>query len=370
MEKFDGFKHHTYPGEQKANRVERRLPDDPDAADGLSTTRYDLNLSPEVYDKIENGDYTFATEYLCDVLADVDEEVLIDIFKKELGRSGGDIDTINFISLNDIDPNYSEDALGTHNTIDNVLKINIPVIASLLEGGADDSDVKLEILMTLIHEETHAVSHSTCIETVSKQIQESGEVVLRSTRSGYVKSSESYIPTIDGGWVTLDAQQTHVRINEGVTELIAQRVLHQYNKKAPLRDTTKEQRDAFEQTLLRYNGSAYARDVYTVKCYIALIAAATGVPRDVVENGVIRSYLRGSDLVSDDMLSLMDEFLGEDMGLFLQTMSENNDSTIDFENALLQADLKIPDVLLEKLRSELLGTLSDPIPKSSEDKTT
>ena len=102
------------------------------------------------------------------------------------------------------------------------------------------------------------------------------------------------------------------------------------------------------------DANAYAVHLYVIKLFIALVSKVTDTPSDVVENGIIRGYLRGSDFISDDMVGIMDELLGEDMGRTLQISA--TDDTATFEQAIEQADIRVESGVYVRLLDELLGS--------------
>ena len=349
---FEGFKHHTYPGEKKKNRNERRLATSSDDTKEKRTAHgsRDENVDTESLEE----KYREAQKMISEVISHINERVLYETFAEELGKSGGDIATMNFIPLEKIEHRYENINIAEYGVSNNLIGIDIITNAKVLEKKEvkpSDAQRRLEILHSVIHEETHAVAHTTFLEQTG--INHDDEVILHAVvRAGYRKSEQRLTKTPTG--IVSERTDVHRAINEGVTELLAQRILKTYNQRSPLIDTTHAERDVFIQQLKKITGSSYSKEVYAAKLYATLLSEATGVPYENVENALVRGYLRGAEFISDEAVTLLDELLGDSMGKFLKTMSENNTSTNPFEDALSQADIKIPPAKALKLLEELV----------------
>ncbi len=96
-------------------------------------------------------------------------------------------------------------------------------------------------------------------------------------------------------------------INEGITELLTERIYREYKKRVgpgddfsvPYSDRVSDSTSSeTERTIAEAKFHGYKREWQNAKMYIGIISAVTDVPADVVENAVFRTYIRNGTILS------------------------------------------------------------------------
>lgn len=225
-----------------------------------------------------------------------DEQVLKDIFSEHFRKSGSDETTMNWISFDDVrivdnqhkDSNEPKLFRGSHS-----VRKGIELYTNKL------SDDQERTLWTLIHEECHAISTNLA---QFKTLRITGEWLEEIGR----------VPVFESGVSKSYSQNGVVKdifddINEGITEFITERVFREYKKRTGTdtysEDATNPERNSSEanRTVATKKFDAYKKYWQTAKIYIDLVSAISDVPEDVVENAIIRTYIRNGEILSREI---------------------------------------------------------------------
>ena len=278
-------------------------------------------------DDIEQSDkYDPATEtrmeqiHVREMLNSFDEDTLKDIFAEYFRKSGGDEETMNWIPLDDVRIVYktpeeieeSHSNYGTYSAGKGV-KLNSNVLWYSLQNT----------LWTLIHEQCHAISRDRL--RFYNSLNDKGE---RDGTQDVLRSGVS--STI---WMkNRDGEETKKvfdnEINEGITELLTERIFREYKKRTgseiysrhpTLPDQTISNTD---KVVAGAKFDSYERNWQNTKMYIGIISALADIPEDVVENAVIRTYIRNGEITldQDPEIGLMLSEIYPKLGVVLYNM--------------------------------------------------
>lgn len=251
-----------------------------------------------VRDKIEQTDtYDPATETrkeqiaVRETLNSLDEDALKDIFAEYFRKSGSDEETINWIPLEDVriiykSPEEEEKSRSPYG--DQSIAKGVKLYSHLLWHDPEQT------LWTLIHEQCHAISQDRARSyyTANKEGERDGEMI----RLKYGVSSATW--TKEYGAEETEKKVFDNDINEGITELLTERIFREYKKRtgSEIYNQHPTQPDQTisktDEIVAREKFNAYERNWQNAKLYIGIISAVTDVPEDVVEHAVIRTYIR------------------------------------------------------------------------------
>ncbi len=186
--------------------------------------------------------------------------------------------------------------------------------ASLGDTIADSKDMdplqieetffRLEAIHVLIHEELHALSTQTKKESPVDELyygQTYGSVSTTGISNYHYEvheNGEAY------GYMQFDG------LNEGITELIAQRLSKEY-----LRRTAVEGVDGsdIEKRYSLYEMFAYNRERWAAELLVLLYSVISDVPKDTILGGLTRTYLSGeSPIYSHDFYCNMRELFPDE----------------------------------------------------------
>ena len=126
----------------------------------------------------------------------------------------------------------------------------------------------------------------------------------------------------------------------GVTEMIAHRVLRTYTDRSMPKSITRADVDEFLELQQSRTHNVYAIHIFAVKLYAALVAKAVDVPPDVVESGMMRGYMRGSEFIEDEMLPVLSDLLGSGKGTDLK-LAARLGGPKEMVRAMNQIELKV-----------------------------
>ncbi len=244
-----------------------------------------LTVTPPDLDAETVGDISKLRE----LISEIDETILREIFFEELARCGVDTSESSFIPLADVvfdsryegEPNTS--ALHITRTLEKSHRIII-----VPDQNTPPSFAK--VLWSIIHEQLHGVSTTIAVHsgpwntTVKSRSGVSNKVVTEQ-----VLSDEVII------------EEHHLNFNEGLTELISERIFVEYCRQAGIGSH-------LEQVQQKYRGEfAYGLYRQKVDYFIGLIQILSGVDRVTVENALIRTYFRNGEILPEEFRQLIDE---------------------------------------------------------------
>ena len=263
------YKPHTYRGEIHHNRAE--LKRDP------SFKEQHPEISPE-------------QQKVREVLNSIDEKLLRDIFAEYFQKAGSAEGSMNFVPFSDIVivENYSktDQAPGTFGYYST--KYGVVLVADEIH------DEPLKTLWSTIHEEVHAISTEPNTNIRPDITGPDHFLVFRN--SGVKQLVHRVRKTEDGGAEIVETIRFKHRINEGITEIITDKLVRQYIKSSGQK---------FEHIDKITNGTIHNRpdNVYDAKFYIHLISILSSVNYDVVEDALIRTYMRNSNLMPNEVVA-------------------------------------------------------------------
>lgn len=210
-------------------------------------------------------------------LESVDEEILEDIFRTILRRSGCEEKMHMYIPLSEVVCVDDKDtkSSGTYYPQEHKIEINLPYIVD-----ANDNQEFAAVTKVAIHEEVHAVSKGGLIfnEDTSEVEDYVGFAIER--RDEITKAV---------------VQKSFTLFNEGMTELIADDIYEEYvrrsgNKALYVQDTGEG------NTLIQV--TTYEEGRIAVNAIITQIAAEIGVSKDIVREGFVSLYMSGAGIES------------------------------------------------------------------------
>lgn len=252
---------------------------------------------PEFKPMVQNEHYDSTTETATEkravreYLNSFDESLLKEIFSDYIRKSGNEQLSMNWIPFIDVQLLYTpnnKNATGSYST-DNTIQLDCERL----------STDRLATLWCIIHEECHAVSQLA----PTFLFAEESEIAQKDSQS--VLKTGVMTSTLDLN--TWEKIKLHELINEGITELITERIFQQYTSQtgqvagmvnAPLSET-----GGGLSTLEHYGrhrgfrSESYARAWLNVAIYVGIISAITGVPTDTVDKSIIRTYFRNGEIV-------------------------------------------------------------------------
>lgn len=205
-------------------------------------------------------------------LEKINWDILKNILEQYLEKAGLPKESINFIPKEKTlsVPNSHIRFLGKYDRQDNVILINYEFIKNFSENSEQKLNPEIDFLLTLIHEEIHAISKQECYGAEDGKLSNGVEIV-----SGYL--------TLKDGSIAFHA------LDEGMTEKMAREALLDYVR-ATGHFQIKECVDFFEKYQNEYNANIECIDEL-----IERISIFTGVSPDVVWGGFIRGKFEGED---------------------------------------------------------------------------
>lgn len=244
-----------------------------------------------------------------DYLNSLDEPALQEIFAEYYRKAGSDETAINWIPfgkvrimhLTEEDQKKQKSMYGSYSRRDGV------VLYSHLLCRLDPELT----LWTLIHEECHAISHNTLATFPSRNKDGEEDGLIGNMRSGLALSVMSRKDYSD----YVELRVYDIGIDEGVTELLTERIFKEYKRRLGLETYSQHlihqnvKTSATEQIVAREKFHAYERNWQNARLYIGIISAISDIPENMVEEAVIRTYIRNGYILPDDMNPEVGEIL-------------------------------------------------------------
>ncbi|MFM2381591.1 MAG: hypothetical protein RLZZ76_358 [Candidatus Parcubacteria bacterium] len=283
---MEGFRPNQYEGEAPSER--------PDMIAGYRGL-HSPEKTTEAYEAIDK---------VCDVLDEINAEMLFDIFVEYFGRVGNDIGSL------DATLSTPGEVGVIYNKKDRSYGFYHPEYGPQLNAYLlkDDKD---QVLNTLIHEYLHEVTalYSDWKET---QLQSGESGIMQVSPSGFSKITSVYGYEKDTNSVK-DRKSLFFfdnQINEGITQILTDDIHAEYVRRSGEGSDSPVRKD--RESIL-FTSDAYLDEQFNMYTYIALISALTEVPEAGVKNAVIRSYFRNGSIVPEEFASLLKDIdLGVD----------------------------------------------------------
>ena len=283
------------------------------------------NFSPAAESAHEsNPEEIRRTEIVREVLDSVNEDLLISIYKLHLTRAQCPEKISNHIPTSEIEVVYDEEknVYGSYhlehkieiNAASKPEKLALVQVGKMINNGvsvASEEEIesiveqitKINILQTRIHEGSHALSRTECGAELRGK-QEDLRMVTRDLKIGFTED----VQIEDKSGKVLGFDQLFNEINEGVTELFTNQVIAEYLKQKI--DIPSSAISLYEKLPDAYKNFSYRENLYSVKYYIEFISIVAEVPPDVVEQAIVRAYLRGEKFLPDEVLEKYYELVG------------------------------------------------------------
>lgn len=225
-----------------------------------------------------------------------DESALKEIIFEYFRKSGSDETTMNWIPFEKVriiykSPEEEEGSRSPHG--DYSISKGIRLYCHKLDQGRN------QVLWTLIHEECHAISQDEVRTHILSNESDGRTGVKKLLQSGVSLSVSTYD---DNESKNAKRDVYNNGINEGITELLTERIFREYIKRTgsehyEQNSTKAESITDTEKIIAETKFDAYERNWQNAKLYIGIISAITDVPEDIVENAVIRTYIRNGDII-------------------------------------------------------------------------
>ncbi len=271
-----------------------------------------------IYNKIRVERQREKSPSLPEELAHIDFDTLHDILKKLLRRGRVGETPLNFIGptdifLEDTGPNSSVLADYAVDTV-RIYKNNIEESSKKL--GVDPAFIYLH---TLVHEMIHAAAfgEATFHEGDKDSVRAKVMVFLKPIVSqkigsrSHVKSGYSVVKDTEKLLGFKVVQQEILSLfNEGVTEMLAQRIVLDYLQRTGYGDV--EKRNNYKKAQVNI-ASAYTEAVVFINAFINQLAERCGVPVDVARGGIINGYLNGEDIMSGETGRLFSDIFSSEL---------------------------------------------------------
>ena len=270
---MERYKPHYYEG------GEGQLPDRPNLAEG-----YQKWHKTEEQTKLENSpEGRKAISRVKDVLATIDTNVLFGIFREYYGASGNNPHSLSITQANDIDVIYDPNVQSAG--------VYFPKRKPLINAAQTQNCTDDLIISVAIHELLHEATTTL------------PRMVFRSSQEGERLFSVWEKRT---GLKIINSAVYSESINEGITQLLTDDIHAKYNKRIGQGNETTERQN---RTATGFSPYFYLLEQYNARIYIALVAACTDVPEDVVKDAVTKAYFRNGAIVPENFMAFMaDEY--------------------------------------------------------------
>jgi hypothetical protein len=210
-------------------------------------------------------------------------------------------------------------------------------------------------LWTLIHEECHAISQDNLV-----QYPGTDENNVAISNNSQIRSGLSF-SMLERKYADNEVT-THVfdeGINEGVTELLTERIFRKYKRRLGLEKYSQDpvrpdgKISDTEKIVSREKFKAYERNWQNAKLYIGIISAITDMPENVVEEAVIRTYIRNGQILPEgdsevkEILDGVHPELGLSLYIILKSEKNKDLSLQAYVDEISRLD--IPEELKQKI---------------------
>jgi hypothetical protein len=190
---------------------------------------------------------------------------------------------------------------------------------------------KLVLLKTLIHEQTHAATNASCIDS---QVIDGVVSFPLKLQTGY---NHSFV------YEGLEAEKYYTLFNEGVTEKLARQMTIDYLEHHP--DFVSQQdRDKFIEMVSEGTVGTYDVMVAFVEAMVSKIAESSGISEKVAWEGLLQGQFSGHNFQDKEIADLMDEMFGKYFNIRLGRLS----SRLEAKNLIKYGDSDFPKYAKEK----------------------
>ena len=135
----------------------------------------------------------------------------------------------------------------------------------------------------------------------TEEVEESSASTIITGKSGVAKHIVTVDADLRADQVTEKSYHEDVDINEGVTDWLTGKVFDEYIN----RTGESEVRSAEESASIEGIRGAYWLEQTNVELYIYFLSELSKQPTSVIENAIIRTYLRNGEIVPDDLYDLL-----------------------------------------------------------------
>jgi hypothetical protein len=289
-----------------------------------------------------------------DVIGTIDFKELRSVFLELTARSNVAEEDVNFVPPADIfivpPALIPGRGAASFKTDDNII---LASAQDNIDERQKRGDVKTRQLLfyRLVHEYCHAVGATRAERAPFKDRTDAD---LRERTIGYAKR-KTLIEKNGESEQVVDAANSFVLFNEGVTDEIAHRVLTEYLSRKDFFGMTAAGLSDTEKEGLFSSGSPFSIEYRTARTFadmlVERISKVCEVPKDVVWNAVIGDYFRGTGLPKE----LLDEIVGRS---FTYNLGKSQDAS-DLKD--LAKYFNFPDPrpgTIERIKSYLRGGIT------------
>lgn len=286
------------------------IPEDPEVTKQREQNRIDpsrQNWSPEMTRFLEKIDF----------------DLLKSIFAKRAARYGIEEKDLNFIGPERMLKIPGGFYRGYYSEKNNTILI---AEKEPWEQNTEDQklwgNIEIEILATIIHEETHAVSKNECVGLIveSSPIEKSQESTKRKIRESFLYTQSGYNRSSDSGMVRYsDKNEYNVfhALNEGSVEKLSREILLEYL--TTKKDQNPEAIKTLSETLKNNQQSlGYADEVKLVDAIVRRISSETGKTIADSWDIIVKGLFEGETFDESEAKKLFDNIFGPN---FLKDLS-------------------------------------------------
>lgn len=252
-----------------------------------------------------------------EILNIIDQETLFDIFREYYGKAGNNPDTLSLTNVKDIDIFYDPDAdrSGGHHVF-----AKPEINAGLANKLSDDFIVNIAI-HEYLHEATASPFTTNYYETDHEDVVAVEDEQMLGVRK-FVGEFETNTKTGLSNRPTVN--KFNDEINEGLTQLLADDIHAEYNRRIGTGNQTPERKNREDTS---FSPETYHINQFNVRVYIALLSIDTGIPEDVVKEAVTKAYFRNGDIAPEEVGLLLEEDITEPNEHFRDLLKKRLDKT-------------------------------------------
>ncbi len=281
-------------------------------------------------------------------LKSLNNKILIDIYNEYLIKSGVPNNIDNYIYSDAIKPMESskKHPLGLYTehhiielSIDNIhksakslyddfLKPNF-IVRAQTKKEVMNKIIRIRILETIIHENTHAIARQYNCPPIQTDLDK----VESHFHTGFlsnIKYKNKYNIKFN--------IKHYEEINEGVTQLITERILKEYLRRTG--QAGKIEKAYLSIPVAKRGG--YEHYILSIQYYIIFISALSDIPPDIVETSIIKAYLRGDELIPNEVLIEFSELIKLDEFLSLRDNIRKLEDPDKFKSEIIDILRKLP----------------------------
>ncbi|MEK7651389.1 MAG: hypothetical protein AAB377_02570 [Patescibacteria group bacterium] len=278
-----------------------------------------------------------------ELLAKIDFNSLREIFSNIAEKSGVDSEKINFLNPERISNSLSSkegERMAEFSIMENIIYASHEEIKRYSSDMGLNKD--LMVLQVLCHEETHAISYTSCVG-LKEFIRNKNGVI--ETQSGFS------IGTIQKENESSQFNSLFRFFDEGVTEKIAREITSEYLDKNPDFSKTENVKE-FEDVLYSKKGKMpYDGSVLFLEGFIKKIGLAVGLDEETVWHAIIRGKIEGINFNDTEFKNSFSEMFPPNFFYDLSKVSSDGQMFNLIERLDLRENIKNKPSFSEKIKT-------------------